>query len=121
MFSIPEKVEDDEVWNGSRRLLVAILNQAIEDVRFKAGRRPRKEESEHSKRRWSNRVIARSMANWWIFGKYKGDDDFFTFDEVCHYLNMEPSMVRRKLLDSGIKDKSDKVVNVDKVNVDFTI
>ena len=115
MFSIPEKVEDDEVWNGSRRLLVGILNQAIEDVRIKAGRRPRKEGSEHSKRRWSNRVIANGLANWWIFGKYEDDEGFFSFADVCNYLNMEPSMVRKKLLDSGIKDKSDKV------NVDFSV
>lgn len=115
MFSIPEKVEDDEVWNGSRRLLVGILNQAIEDVRLKPGRSPRKFESGHSKRRWSGKMIARRIANWWIFGKYEGNGDYFTFDEVCHYLNLEPSMVRRKLEESGIKDKSDKV------NVDFTI
>ena len=115
MFSIPEKVEDDDVWNGSRRLLVGILNQAIDDVRLKPGFSPLRKDSEHSKRRWSNRVIARSMANWWIFGNYEGDDDFFTFDEVCHYLNLEPSMVQRKLVDSGVKDKSDKV------NVDFSV
>ena len=76
MFSIPEKVEDDEVWNGSRRLLVGILNQAIEDVRLKPGYKPLRKDSEHSKRRWSSRVIARSMANWWVFGKYGGDDDY---------------------------------------------
>lgn len=111
----PEKAEEDDHCNACRRLLVAILNQAIEDVRFPLGRRPRKEESEHRKRKWVQRDIEKRLASWWIFGKYDGKEDFFTFDDVCSYLNLEPSLVRGKLLESGVKDQSDKV------NVDFSM
>ena len=68
---------------GERRLLTAVLHQALDDL------------SEYGSRSDPNARRIHEAASGWIFGKQLDADDHLSFDRTCELVGLDPTYVRR--------------------------